>query len=468
MNKLLLIAIFITYTLIINASVTKPDSSYCSWYDLSIEFWENQNRSYFLYNNQDLITNELRQIWNASINDWENQVQYVTNYNSENLIAEYKLSKWENEWINDWHETFVYNSAGILTEWTFQNWNSSSEIWTGGEQYMYDYEANMNEISKVYREWSTSGNSFVDVSRWLSTYEEGILTIKIFQEIDNTIWKNKYRYVYSYNINNLIISSVKQNWNTNTNKWESDGKTIYAYDNSNNVIEKADQYWNSSLQLWINDTRYVYTYIRDSLIEKEERQFWQTNTWKSNWKNEFNYNNQGLKTELIYAQFDQNLDEWVFNTKQSFAYDQQNKLIEFIAQNWDENIDDWLNDYKTTISGSELIQTELFENWDTIRNDWVFENKCVDYYSWPAGINQLKNNANELLIYPNPVDHYLNFNTIKPFTEIHIYDTEGKLVHIFNELNKQSISITNLPTGNYYLKAKDKEQKIYIGKFIKN
>lgn len=468
MNKGLFIIIFFVFTLNINASVTKPDSTYCSWYDLSIEFWENQNRSYFEYNDDELITNELRQIWNASINDWENQVQYATLYNDVNLIAEYKGIKWENDWINDWHETFLYNSSGKVTEWTSQIWNNSTEVWTGGEQYVYEYDAGNKEISKVYKEWNSSGNNFIDVSRWLSTYEADLLTIKIFQEINNNIWRNKYRYVYTYSTNNLIISNVKQNWNANINKWESDGKTIYVYDNMGNVIEKTDQYWNSSLQLWVNDTRYVYIYESNSLLASEERQFWHIDTWKSNWKNEFNYNTQGLKTELIYAQYDQDTEEWVYITKQYFAYNQQNKLIEFTAQKWDDNLNNWLNDYRTTISGTELIQTELFENWDTIRNSWVYENKCVDYFSWPASVNHLRNNYGELVIYPNPVHNYLNLNTETDFREIQIYSMDGKLVRSMNKLDKRSMNIANLPTGNYFLKAIDKENKINIGKFIKD
>lgn len=465
MNKILLPIIFLFIAHIINASTINPDSSYCYWYDLSIEFWENQNRRHYEYNDNEQIVLEIKQNWNAAINDWENFSKFESIYNDEDYVSEYKVSEWETDWIYDWRETFEYNANGFVTLWTYQYWDETAEEWNGGEQYEYSYNSINLETTKIYREWDGNSSEFTDVSKWLSTYENNTLSLKVFQEFQNSTWVNSYRNVYSYNDENYLISNVKQFWNEGTNRWDSNSKTYYEVDNNGNIIERVDQYWDSELEIWVNEVRYVYEFERDSLQILEERQTWNDTIWVSDWKNEFSFNSSGLKTEFVYTNYNQVTEEWENITKNLYSYEGQ-ELTEIVTLSWDIYQSDWINDFKTSYTGPILERTELFENWDTIREDWVYENKCVDYYSWNVGIAGIKNEIEEISIHPNPVKNHLIIQQNLNISEVRIYNIEGK--HIGTCKDKNLIPVHNLSKGLYFIQVKTIDEKYYKGKFIKN
>lgn len=85
------------------------------------------------------------------------------------------------------------------------------------------------------------------------------------------------------------------------------------------------------------------------------------------------------------------------------------------------------------------------------------------------GVTEVINSRN-LQIYPNPVKDVLNFklaNGLKT-ESIEIYDMAGKQVNLVSSKLVESVNVTKLSKGNYILKVKANDGKVYIQKLIKD
>lgn len=80
-----------------------------------------------------------------------------------------------------------------------------------------------------------------------------------------------------------------------------------------------------------------------------------------------------------------------------------------------------------------------------------------------SGIKLL--NKDEISIYPNPANKYLNISSETNFVRVHIYSTEGRLILDQSFINK--IDIQHLSKGIYHIRFINNEN-VYIKSFIKN
>jgi hypothetical protein len=73
----------------------------------------------------------------------------------------------------------------------------------------------------------------------------------------------------------------------------------------------------------------------------------------------------------------------------------------------------------------------------------------------------------EIKVYPNPTDSYLQIETTVPFSTIAITDLAGKQVFSILNPTQQSIDVSGLPAGIYYLLATC-SRGTTVAKFSKN
>lgn len=76
--------------------------------------------------------------------------------------------------------------------------------------------------------------------------------------------------------------------------------------------------------------------------------------------------------------------------------------------------------------------------------------------------------ANGLSIYPNPAENFINIKTQKTISNVLIFDVTGKLVSKKNTVNNNSLNISNLNAGIYFLKIYDTNNYKTTRKLIKN
>lgn len=115
----------------------------------------------------------------------------------------------------------------------------------------------------------------------------------------------------------------------------------------------------------------------------------------------------------------------------------------------------------------QTISTNLIPAGSTLYYD--FTNGVI---TTPPSCLFLKNNEvlpktkNVLIkVYPNPVSDVLKVNTDRYFQEYEIIDASGKAV--VKDQFKKEIPISQLVSGNYYIKLKDQQGDLVVLKFIK-
>ena len=96
---------------------------------------------------------------------------------------------------------------------------------------------------------------------------------------------------------------------------------------------------------------------------------------------------------------------------------------------------------------------------------------CLSAFSNPINVERTVANRVILMstisIQPNPAGDYLKIDSENVLTTIKIYSLQGKLMDsIKNEVD--TIDISTLPTGAYYLELEDTQRRIGIYKFIKS
>lgn len=84
----------------------------------------------------------------------------------------------------------------------------------------------------------------------------------------------------------------------------------------------------------------------------------------------------------------------------------------------------------------------------------------------PTSISESKLETNPILLFPNPADDKIFIQSIIPITQVEIFDTRG--VFIQKQLiNRQEISLQNLPIGNYILVLKNSQNQITTHQIFK-
>ncbi len=84
-----------------------------------------------------------------------------------------------------------------------------------------------------------------------------------------------------------------------------------------------------------------------------------------------------------------------------------------------------------------------------------------------SGIEQLANNKEQIIIYPNPSTGVFNYASSAVFSEIKIYNVLGKLVDMKKiNSNEFSIDLTNQEKGIYFYQITDEHKNTKSGKII--
>ena len=136
---------------------------------------------------------------------------------------------------------------------------------------------------------------------------------------------------------------------------------------------------------------------------------------------------------------------------------------------WDFNTGNLLSTFGVADSGA--INTVA---WSPIGDKIVTGNVLSDVVLWSIpttlGIdNFTQENGFDFTIFPNPSTEQISFNLPNnlKIEKVEIRDVNGKIVYLSNE-NKNTIPISNLPSGIYYLSIQSTNKTKAIQSFIKN
>ena len=198
--------------------------------------WENWKLTTFSYNNN-FIVQDITKSWNGS--GWENSTRVSYSYNSNFYPTNITFSFWLfGIWINLLQIQFNYNSHGLIDEFKLKIWDPFSG-WADLTRILFYYDINFNIFESLAQDWDSNTSS----------------------------WKNYSRIKSTYDLNNLLLTDLKELWST-SNNWINESFKKYSYDGSFNRTQELTQIWNDGN--WINNTRELYNYVVTSVEEISE------------------------------------------------------------------------------------------------------------------------------------------------------------------------------------------------------
>jgi ELWxxDGT repeat protein len=95
-----------------------------------------------------------------------------------------------------------------------------------------------------------------------------------------------------------------------------------------------------------------------------------------------------------------------------------------------------------------------------------FDYQVCKFLDSPAGIHE-GTSTTKFLVYPNPADDYLQLKTNLPVRMVQITDLSGNIVTTESYRSGNSISVTGLTPGLYFIEAQTGNGEKYFSKFLK-
>ena len=159
---------------------------------------------------------------------------------------------------------------------------------------------------------------------------------------------DRFQVFFTYDKNGKCVQSVAQMPNMYTVQWEDVQKAEFKSDAKGRATEAifsvySDNKWQpvakkeATYDAYDNCTLYtIYEYQTD------------LGTWKTTniYKQEYTYNDKGLKTQYVYSSWNQD-NGWTFSYKDKYEYDAQGRETLHMNYNWDTSKSDWAQSEKT-------------------------------------------------------------------------------------------------------------------------
>lgn len=132
-----------------------------------------------------------------------------------------------------------------------------------------------------------SGERGVDSTLSVIKYDQYVVRAMVSNVLTNQVKSNN-----TYDVNDNVLTSLRQMWDIGLSTWVNDENMIYTYDGDNNMLTSIEQNWNSGTNSWDNDVKYTYTYDGNNNMLTQVRQNWNSGTlaWDNSSKILYSYN----------------------------------------------------------------------------------------------------------------------------------------------------------------------------------
>ncbi len=346
------------------------------------------------------------------------------------------------------------------------NWHLYSGTWyyTGTRSYSYD---GTNRISKML------SRSYSYISSFVPSYNTA-------GKMDTIVMADTMSVVPAVNPQSrMYIMYDAQNRRVKDQNNKINGTPItkreYTYDPNGNRVRFDSYEYDTTTSGWALTYRNLNTYdVNNRLITTiSELDFGMGNGLEMINKDSFSYSGSSQQPNYhVDYTWDNNLNDWVAD---EIIYNQYNTaglldtyyIIRYTTQ-WD-TIERDVHRYDS----NNLL---LFSNGYTYSGNGQFSTTPYDqstqYYEdyFPAAINYVKDNQQDISIYPNPANSIIHVETnIGSSHNISIYDMRGQIIYNNEKINTDRIEINtnNFPTGCYIISVTSDEGYSIQKQFVK-
>lgn len=145
-----------------------------------------------------------------------------------------KLMLWnpeQNEWDESVFEQFFYNDENEMYLYRYNIWDENSNQYVFRYKTAYEFDESENVFASKQDVWDPETSDWLDFRRTTFSYSSGLLENAIVEvwNRDSLLWKNQWKYVYSYDSNALKISDSTFFWNDYTKTFGYRNRMSYHY-----------------------------------------------------------------------------------------------------------------------------------------------------------------------------------------------------------------------------------------------
>lgn len=374
-----------------------------------------------------------RDKWYPDFPDWSEADTITYAYNDQNLLAEDARYVWDfniNGYKPFWKSQYIYNDLNQLTT-AFHFWGVDTN-WTDYRRVTYTYDSNGNEISRLVENWSASDAN----------------------------WKNASLYARVFNSDDQLLLEISQNWEDDT--WKNGSQFSGSYENGR-LIEGLHQFWDDGISNWKNTTlsNHEYEYFQNGTTLKKQTDYfykWEDEDWvlRSRSIDEFDMDEKYIIG--ISQTWDADSEEWINKYRTDNEYDQDGNILQELDQSWDLQAEEWYSTSRLTWTHTDFNMPETFlsEYRDTADLKWEAFTRDFYYYESVVPVQEIIEAPFTVQIYPNPSDGLLSleFDQMQEANaKLTVYNSHGQLIHEqgLTTANSQTIDLSEFEEGLFSL-----------------
>lgn len=281
----------------------------------------------------------------------------------------------------------VYDSSD------FYVWDSIVADWVIKSKIFYKaYDTNKNLLSIIGR--VLNNGVWEDSYKQVYTYDsKNNVTSKLYFTWQGGNWVKFKKEIFEYNgHNDLTCYIVTQLSGSN---WVNITKNTFLFDNHFNKLKETYQDGSSNGTGWVNNYQYVYEYDANDNRLNETYDLGNDSSWKSVAKWNYVYDNNHNRLSEHYLNWDFANSTFVNSAMFMYQYDSNDNMTQQISQNWENEA--WLNSVKTTntFSESNYKILELVERWNDDGTAW--ENRLKTVLGYDKKNNKITSVIQEFL-----------------------------------------------------------------------
>jgi len=260
------------YTSAVSEQVSLRDSLRSSSFDTVSSAFKNNKRISFTYDAGGLIIESLAKTVDKSGTTWSNSQQTSFKYTGFQLYEE-TIRNWDktlSDWANFFNYKYSYEADNSLLSIFYQPWDAINQEWDYSTKDLFTYDANNKVITVANQKWNKNLGTWENYLRTNFTYSGGYISLKVYQLWNKSTqtWDDYQKETISYtsSMKSEVVLQVK----TLTAEWENYSRTLYTYENA--LLSSSTEYfWYGS---WTENKKYLHTYNAENMVITTVTQNW--------------------------------------------------------------------------------------------------------------------------------------------------------------------------------------------------
>ncbi|MEQ8362168.1 MAG: T9SS type A sorting domain-containing protein [Cyclobacteriaceae bacterium] len=438
---------------------------------------ENQKKTEYEYDLNGNIIAFIHYNKAASSDDWELDYREKDTYNNQNLLIEAVKEIWNSEtkeWTKQLKIERTYDSQGNRTSNANLHWNNDASSWVGDNKLEQGFDEFGNQILDVQYVWNETLNDWEGQVKTDANFDSDskLISYSYYRwDTNNSSWFNWFHFEYIYT--GLVGEGLGQIWDDTLNDWVDFQKSDRAYNNDLLLISEVEYFFQNFL--WKPLNKYEYTYDnKRNLILRIGYQVDSNGNWVQHNKFEQSYYGEDTDFSASYD-WDKILNLWVGIFKYERLRDNDGNQFLFTTYEWNSSINTWKEVTKTESDYNEEGNLVVLTYYQLENEIWVNSSRRKYYYQQEEMITALEethptNPINEIILFPNPASHHVELKFDSQNIEWSILSLNGLVLNNgnmnLNEDPNNLIDISTLAPGMYLIEIHS-GSSIERRKFIK-